>query len=52
MEQDPPIEHRFVQTAVLVDIKVEDTVVKPTVDNNSSPKGSTNTYCQVQPTAA
>lgn len=34
MEQDLPIEHQLVQTAVLVDIKVEDTVVKPTVDND------------------
>lgn len=34
MEQDPPIEHQFIQTAVLVDIEVKDTVVKPTVGND------------------
>lgn len=30
---ESPIEHQFVQTAVLVDIKVKETVVKPTVGN-------------------
>lgn len=34
MEEDPPIEHQFVQIAVLVDIEVKDILVEPTVGND------------------